>query len=120
EQEKSYNNDLRAKELEARRLNIGEDSSHGKLIAKQRAEETEQKEQAIQKVLEDRHKRDEKFSELHDKAISNFQHNYRKLRLDQAEEVEKVKREATEANQLDRIENRLDKEHLSRTMNSQL
>lgn len=119
-QEKDYNNNLRKIELESRRQSIGDDSVQGRIFAKQREEEKAQRDEQVSTILNERLARDKEFSALNDKAREDFQHNYKKLRIDQADQATRIKQEASEANLIDRNKLKLEKDHLARTYDSQL
>ena len=109
DQEKRFNRSLREQELQHRAQGIGAGGIQHEIMQKQREVEKDTEERKIQTVIDDKIAVEKAYGKLMDQARQNFQDNYRDMRLDHADEVEKNERTMTEINQQERKKDRLER-----------
>jgi hypothetical protein len=114
QQEKRYNRSLREAEIKHRSQGLGAGSINAEIAEKQDVIEKEAIDRRIGSILNERVNLQEENERRQSKATEVFQDNYRDIKLDNAENVEKLKRSMTADNTNERIKERnlrYDQEH---------
>jgi hypothetical protein len=114
EQERAYNKNLRQMELFNKRNSVTRGSTQGEIIEKQRDNEREAFKTRINTLLIDKGMKENAFAEKMDRAVEDFQDQYREIKVDNANRVEKLERDFTEINRKERVADRRAKEQMQR------
>lgn len=106
QQEKRYNRSLREGEIKHKSQGMGAGSINAEIIDKQSAIEKVAIERRINTILDERVGLQEENERRQSQATETFQDNYKDLKLDNADNIERLKRGMTEVNSTERIKER--------------
>jgi len=106
QQEKRYNRSLREGEIKHKSQGMGAGSINAEIIDKQSAIEKVAIERRINTILDERVGLQEENERRQSQATETFQDNYKDLKLDNADNIERLKRGMTEVNSSERIKER--------------
>lgn len=113
EQEKRYNHNLRELEFRNKVNGIGAGSVNEQLQAKANENKERQTEMKNEVLIDERSKLMADFEDKNEKAVQNFQDNYRDMKIDFSKDITDTRKELTEANRDAKFKDRLEREEIS-------